>query len=441
MNKRLAVLLSVCLIVIVIGSFIWYVATPKYATPDGGSIVWQKDMAHFKSGFAVADGKVFLTDNGNLYCFSASSGKSIWNATFTYGSYSGTQVTVYEGKVYASMGSLTVGRFNEDTGQMEMQYKAPPTHTNDYKFTPSFFLADGKVFITYPGTAVYDAATGQLLWSDSRDLVANNVTSSLPESDFAYIVHSDSTSRIDPNSGKVIWTFPGYGGSMLLSQEQVVLWNFATKFSYPQTEHIIVCLDINTGQELWRFDPKTPVFQPTVYDGLLLFGAQDGNFYALNMTNGSLSWKAYIDDSGLIQNYNNYQSLPQQPSYVSLTASKPLIDSQNQRILWSIFSGNVYNTINEPSINSGVVMSLNLQNGDKEWYTPFNNSLIYQVYGQSMALLNNELFVTGSDAVYCLKASTGSVLWERSFDHYVFNPILADNKVFVVADAYIIAYR
>jgi hypothetical protein len=75
------------------------------------------------------------------------------------------------------------------------------------------------------------------------------------------------------------------------------------------------------------------------------------------------------------------------------------------------------------------------------WYELIDNSPIYQVYGQNMVLLNNKLFVTGTNAVICLRASSGNVLWERSFDHYVRNPTLSDNKEFVVANLYVIAYK
>ena len=84
-------------------------------------------------------------------------------------------------------------------------------------------------------------------------------------------------------------------------------------------------------------------------------------------------------------------------------------------------------------------MSLNLNNGNKLWYTCLNNSLISNAW--PMALLHDKLFITGGTAIYCVKASTGNVLWTRKFDHYVLHPILADNKVFIVADMYVIAYK
>jgi outer membrane protein assembly factor BamB len=444
LNRRLLLFLGLSLVIVVVASLILYIGSlPSFSSPDSQSILWQTPIPHFATSFTIADGKVFVTDDwAYVQCYDENTGESIWNTSLHYPGYGDwPKVTVYEGKVYASTGEGRVKRLNEDTGAVEMEYQAPLRDPVDYKRVPSFLVADGKVFATYAGIAVYDAETGQQLWAVSPLGEIVNSTSVLLKSDFVYIPQGNPIQRVDPNDGTVTWIFPGSADDKLVFQEQVVLWNYGVEYGYPHSGYTVVCLDINTGQELWRFDPGTLIFQPTASSGLLLFGARDGYFYALNMSDGSVKWKTYIDDSGLIQTYNSYHSLSEQPSSVSLTASEPLIDSPNERIFWSVFSHNIFNTINEPSNNSGVVMSLNLQNGDKEWYNPFNNSLIYQLYGQSMALLNDELFVTGSTAVYCLKASTGDVLWERNFDHQLLNPLLADNKVFVVADLYVIAYR
>jgi outer membrane protein assembly factor BamB len=448
MDRRFALLLSLILIVVIVASLFFYIASlPAVSSPDAQSILWQNPQVQgFAKDFAVADGKIFVTDNyAYVQCFDESTGESIWNTSLHYADYGGQPVVkVYGGKLYASTGNGVVDRLNMNTGEIEMEYQAPPRDINNYKMVPIFFLADGKLFITNEGTAVYDVATGQQLWFKTyNNYTISEESGSLLKSDFTYITSdSNAVYRTDPNNGNIMWTYSGSSSGMtLVTQEEVVLWNYVknnTLPPFPQSKFIIVCLNIDTGQELWRFEIGTQVFQPTVKDGLLLFGALNGYFYGLNMTDGSVKWKTNVDSSGIIEKYR--QDISNNPSgyYQPYFSPTPSIDSQNQRIFWCLFSG--YSS-HDNATNTGVFMCLDAKTGNILWYNQVNSSLIYSIYGQSMVLLNDELFVAGSNAVYCLKAFTGNILWERSFDHYVLNPILADDKVFIVADMYIIAYR
>jgi outer membrane protein assembly factor BamB len=58
-----------------------------------------------------------------------------------------------------------------------------------------------------------------------------------------------------------------------------------------------------------------------------------------------------------------------------------------------------------------------------------------------MALLNNTLYVNEQLDLYSLDASSGNIQWKRTFDHNLLTPIRVDDKIFVVADGYVIAYE
>ena len=252
-NRRIALLLSLSLILVIVGSLIFYIANSQ-------SILWQNPgVAGFAKGFTVADGKIFVTNNAAyVQCFDENTGQSIWNTSLHSGDYGGSpQVTAYEGKLYASTGNQLVKRLNEDTGVVEMEYQAPLGSPSDYKFVPSFFIADGKVFATAHGTAVYDAITGYQLWTDSsHGLIVNDTSNTLPKSNFAYVTSyvRGPVVRRDPNNGKLIWIFLGSASGTLISQDQVVVWNYAAESKYQDNGNTTVCLDINTGKEKWRFD-------------------------------------------------------------------------------------------------------------------------------------------------------------------------------------------
>jgi outer membrane protein assembly factor BamB len=57
----------------------------------------------------------------------------------------------------------------------------------------------------------------------------------------------------------------------------------------------ISAYDIHTGVERWRFIAGGPIrFAPISNDGLLFFGADDGCFYCLDQSDGSLTWKFQV---------------------------------------------------------------------------------------------------------------------------------------------------
>jgi len=57
-------------------------------------------------------------------------------------------------------------------------------------------------------------------------------------------------------------------------------------------EHVVYCVDRETGKTLWRFFTEGPVrLAPTLNDGLVYIGSDDGLVYCLNGENGKVVWK------------------------------------------------------------------------------------------------------------------------------------------------------
>ncbi len=260
MNRRLAVLASIFLIAVIVGSTVWYIETRLPGT-DKGSIIWETDLPSTATDIAVADQKIFLADKSTLYCLSATDGSALWNTSYGFADY-GSRLTVYNNRVYVATVGLMIRSFNENTGQAEFNYTAPPTGVNDHKRTANILLAEGKLFAYGAGTTVYNAANGQELWEQSgRTLYKpqmSDAAQKLPPSNYTYIV---GPSRVNPNTGETIWSFPAATSyPPIVYQDKVILWNYASKYNYPQTEHAIVCLNADTGEQLWRVDPEAAKF-------------------------------------------------------------------------------------------------------------------------------------------------------------------------------------
>jgi outer membrane protein assembly factor BamB len=68
-------------------------------------------------------------------------------------------------------------------------------------------------------------------------------------------------------------------------------------------DHQVYCVDADTGKIAWTFFTDGPVrLAPNVWDGLVLFGSDDGYVYCLNANDGKLVWKlrAGPDDDYLL---------------------------------------------------------------------------------------------------------------------------------------------
>ena len=87
-------------------------------------------------------------------------------------------------------------------------------------------------------------------------------------------------------------------------------------------------------------------------------------------------------------------------------------------------------------------MALNHSNGGIMWVTPIANNPSGDTYTKtSTSLSSNTLYVTRRRTLFCLDATTGNIQWTRTYDHNLLAPIAADNKVFVVGDGYVTAYK
>jgi len=451
MDKRIALLAIICLIVTVAAALVIFYTTkfsaPENKTPDADSIVWQTQFNHTVSHYIADEGKIFLTDKeGNVYSYNASTGESIWK-TNVDSDRGYRPIIAAGGKVYVSAGQ-TVLRINEDTHQLDMQYMISST-INEHQFgkVASFSIEDQKLIVNYDnqGKAVYDLASGQPLWSTHPNLgfqVYNTTTTESTESGVLHIDYdAESLTAIDLNNGSTIWNYSGACGNPVFTEDRVILLNYASLESYRATvssgqnptEHTIVCLDRATGQKLWTSNPQFLIFNPTVYGNSLLFASYDGCFYSLNINNGTTQWKTQIAD---LRPTNNNSALA---SLSTCLITQPLIDEKSNTLFWLIASNKHGNS---DDTRDYYVRSIDLQNGDEKWSSPLDPTYVTVIGGKSNAvLLNNHFFVKEDFKVLCLDASSGTALWKRGNVQQDAYPLLDGDKVVAIIDNYIVAYK
>jgi outer membrane protein assembly factor BamB len=386
------------------------------------SLFWQRSLKRFATDFVVADGKVFTSDHdGTVYCFDAQNGEELWNADVGGYVVGDAQIAVYGDKVYVGCRDSVVKRLDMNNGEIELSYQAPVWTSYATKNAPSnFFVADGKVFASQNGLAVYIESTGELLWKTNMMGVIERGNVSAPESDYILI---KGHSRVNPSNGSIIWYFSGgSSGAAAVIDGRVLFWNYNPAGSAEEGKNLL-CVNAFSGEEEWSFDVGSRMFQPTVSNDVVLFGAEDGYLYSVDFVDGTLNWRTFTGDQNITES-----------EVVDAEAFSVQDGPQHQRVFWSITV-----RYNETQTEKGTVLSLDLSDGDRIWTCPITNETSWNFVGATLS--NDILYVAANNNLYCLGANMGNIKLQQNFEHYILPPVAADNKVFVAADLWLMVYE
>jgi outer membrane protein assembly factor BamB len=421
------------------------------------NIVWQTNIEHFANSIAYDNSKIFISTNSGDYAYDAKNGSLIWSSDSGDG-----KIQIYNGRLYvAGFGSM-VYCLDESTGNKLMSFAAPVWSSYHSKGDPAFFaVADNRVIVTGDATAVYDATSGQEFWEATdrpqnwssfplKPIIILGPAASGPESSYVYVAGS---SRVNLNNGEQIWTskeanyFPA---PPIVVDDKVIFWD-STPNKYAQYDtnnqllygNNILCVDAASGKTLWNFYVGTYAYQPTVYDGQLLFGAQNGNFYALNITNGSVAWVTKIDT----QNLMSGQNLPAAAKTNSAPSiSQVKIDKENNKITWAFaITQSQIDGINGNNLYVGSIVTLNLSSGKLiQTASIQRNGSIWDAIAPMPALglatLGNTAYLTAGNDLWIVNQDTGKVNQTVSYDHTTRPPIQAESTIYVATDLYLTAY-
>lgn len=228
--------------------------------------------------------------------------------------------------------------------------------------------------------------------------------------------------KLDTRNGNILWrTNTTKGGTVLTVNEgQLVI----------QNDNLILGLNEASGSTVWTFDVGTSAYQPTaIYGDLLIFGAQNGNLYALHLPNGTLAWKTHFDRANLL-------SLADAGNKLTLLPIQ--IDSESEKTFWTYG----VTVVTGPADNlhadyTGYIISLALKTGSIAWTHKIEGS---DVAPSGWAVNKNTIFFTQGNDLWTFDEATSNVLSDKRFDHYVLPPVLSSGTVFVAADLHLTAY-
>jgi outer membrane protein assembly factor BamB len=374
-----------------------------------GAVVWTtltKGPMIFNG--AYSDGMFFRggTDDNTMYCFNATTGQIIWTYT-PQGDDDGYFVTgpaIGYGMVYEMNKDGYFYALDMQTGSLVWKYKGPDS-TLLWPGMPS--IADGMVYVTTGESAEYggqvgtsqfaclNAYTGQIIWTLPIEALAPRESVAIAYGNL-YMIPGNVTTSVDSITGNEysrvnqIWCI----GSNSIPVSNWPMWRAdPTHSSTAQEGPATLALS-------WKFATNgSVVSSPTVVNGIVYFGSEDKNIYAVGAWSGQLIWNFTTKD---------------------VVESTP-----------AVADGKVYT-----GGDDGYVYCLDANNGSLIWQTFVNGDLQFTfgdiVLKSSPAVVNGIVYIGSLDGyMYALNANTGAVVWtHQTLGPIESSPAVADGAVF-----------
>ena len=213
------------------------------------------------------------------------------------------------------------------------------------------------------------------------------------------------------------------------------------------SDHTFRKLNLQTGETIWSFSELggPVVSTPVQYEGKIIFGAWDGNLYALDEQSGSLIWK--WNNGSSIRNYSPAACIPVVNNgtiyIVAPDRYITAINSTDGKTLWRNNDAAVRESIGISSDGKLIygktmqdtvvayVASREKQSALWKMHVGFGYEHV-----PSMLLEKNGLvfFGTKNGVVYCVNSSLQKTIWAHKIDNSMVNTVrIIDKKSLVVS--------
>jgi eukaryotic-like serine/threonine-protein kinase len=280
-----------------------------------------------------------------------------------------------------------------------------------------------------------------------------------------FLAYNQHIAAVNVNNGTQIWKYPGEPDSKLMFYSNPWIdgqGNLAAGSYYGS----VVYLKAQTGELIWKYEGgNTKIYAPVLEtDNKLIASSEDGNLHFINPADGSLirkisigqsSWGAMAADARTIyvatlehfvyafnivtgEKQWQYDAGTSIAGGVTLAGDKLLVGTFGKQVVeLDAATGAEIRKIDAdgwvwgaPVVDSGVmyfadlagvVRAVSLEDGKELWRVAPGKTLTDTTPGKPITnalLVNNGRVILGSDdgKVRALSASTGSQLWEASFE-------------------------
>ena len=442
------------------------------------------------------------TDDNTMYCFDAENGNILWTYSPNSNGYFLSGTAVAYGIVYEPNKDGCIYAININNGSLVWKYQGPGT----MMFPGLPTVADGKVYVTSGQNAHYgdnsgssefaclDAFTGEVIWTLPMEAFAPRESVAIAYG-ILYLIPGDVTNSVDTISGTEydskgeIWAI---GSSASLSQKSAwpmfrhdalrssigqdgpsnltVAWKFPTNGAVMSSPSVvsgivyfgsqdknIYAVNAWSGTLIWNFTTLDTVeASPAIVNGKLVTGGEDGYVYCLNAYDGSLLWKTFVNGSQPIT-FAAIVMLRSSPAIVndtvyigSLDGNLYALNLNNGTVQWkfktlgfiksspTVADGAVYITSEEPE--SGALYKITADTGQLVWKKTIHYEALYiggtDMQG-SVTVANGMVFASANlRAYYGINDANGETVWNftnpDATEFIVSTPIYLEGKLFIV---------
>lgn len=270
---------------------------------QNGKLKWQKQLGkdmpyewafdYYVSSPLIAGQSIYTgSGDGNLYSLNAANGNVQWK--FNAGSRIRSTPALHDNKIYFGDCSGKVYALDKSSGRQLWQFAIHGDTMRNENFgfdrkavIASPAIANNTVIIGGRDGYLYalDAQTGKQKWE--YDYKVSWIISSVAIKD-SIVVTGTSDGRfinaLNLNTGQELWRFavtaPVWASPAIAGDKVFNAVN----------DGLVYCLDLYTGKEIWRFRTDERLFSsPVPSNGNLYFGNDDGSFFCLKGTAGPVA--------------------------------------------------------------------------------------------------------------------------------------------------------
>lgn len=315
-----------------------------------------------------------------------------------------------------------------------LQEKATYSYWREDDYITYPLVANGVLYTSnYDGSSIYalNASTGDLLWKYSVEGVNYGPFLFAVKDGTAYASY-DKLYALNANTGTLLWSATGgFLGTPTVANGVVYVGS---------QDGSVYAHNATTGTTLWSYATGDLVeSSPAVANGMVYFGSDDHNVYALKAGTGALQWK-YITGSYVLSS----PAVANRVVYVgSNDGNLYALDGSTGALVWRYSTGGAIWDAS-PAVANGVVYissydqnlyALNASTGALLWIhatgcLPGMGGVGYC----SPAVANGVVYVCGGGRLLAINASTGTELWSSDIQSPHGAPIVADGIVYVAND-------
>ncbi len=232
-----------------------------------------------------------------------------------------------------------------------------------------------------------------LCWQYNGTKFDNNPSSPAVLGGMAFYASGDRVYALDSKTGELKWRYPSADGLKSVIKTGITAWGDLVIFG--ATDGNVYALDRTSGRPVWAFATQRPVRStPIVYNGIVYVGSDDNSLYALDAKSGTQVW------SGPFRTNDDVHTPPAFATGM---------------VIFTCMDANIYGA-NEAS-------------GRMRW--------VYQLPMSAIkcgpVVSNNQVYIAAGRAIHVLSAKNGQIRYRIDLESDVAAPIaMAGNDIYVV---------